>query len=237
MVYCWVDIQISVISKITHSSVQSYRLRPQRGVNFSLLRQLLFSEAPSDLPPPVFLHNYHHAQPTVLSVGICSYITKVSIDDRWKSYYQPNPPYIFHSLFCAELSSATTYSSVRWKILEFRELSTADCCDSYYWLTKSSPDLPPSIFARNYYQEQTTGLYVIIDPDFIEVSIDDCWDICYSPNPFPISHPLFLLTNHSSVHWNRLRLHIGVSFLLLLWEYGRRRITLLWTATFLVSST
>ena len=33
--------------------------------------------------------NCHHVQPTVLSVGIGSYLREVSIADFWDSYYQP----------------------------------------------------------------------------------------------------------------------------------------------------
>ena len=86
----WDDLQVSVIAKITHSSVSSYRLRLQIGVNFLLLR-----------PPPVFARNNHHTQFTVLSIGIGSELIEVSIADCWDNYYRPTdqippdipPPY------------------------------------------------------------------------------------------------------------------------------------------------
>ena len=164
MADCSVDLQGSVIFEITHSSIYSYRLRLQRVVNFWLLRQLLSSEAPSNLPPPFFAQNYHLAQPTVMFVGIGSDLIEVSISDCWDSYYRPTKSWlIFHPLilrgiivrhnpqfyqlvqaqisprcqllifqtfiiyqilplsstpyFCAELSSGTTCSYVRWNSL------------------------------------------------------------------------------------------------------------------------
>ena len=44
-------------------------------------------------------------------------------------------------------------------------------------------------------------------------------------------------TTQISVRWNRIRLHRGVNFLLLVWEYVRKRITSLLTVVLLVSYT
>ena len=84
----WIDLQVFVISKTTHSSVHWHSLILQRGFNFWLLRQLLSTEGPSDLPPPIFAQNYHQVQPTVLYFGIVSDLREVSIADCWDIYYR-----------------------------------------------------------------------------------------------------------------------------------------------------
>ena len=89
MADCWVDIQVSFIAEINHSSVCWYRRRLQRGFNFWPLRQKLLTKYPSNLPPPVFARNCHQSQPTFLYVVIGSYLIEVSIADFWDSYYQP----------------------------------------------------------------------------------------------------------------------------------------------------
>ena len=130
-----VDIQVYVISKITHSSVRYYRLRLQRGFNFWLLIQLLSPKSPSDISPPVFARNYHHSQPTVLSVGIGLDLREMSISDCWESYHWPTdqilpniPPPGF----------ARNYHQAQPTVLsigigsDVTKVSIADCWDSYY---------------------------------------------------------------------------------------------------------
>ena len=223
MADCWVDLQVSVISEITHSYVRSYSLRLQRGVNFWFLRQLLLPKPPADLPPPFFMQNYHHVQPTILSVGIfsdlrevsisdfwdsyyqptdkimpdlpppdfvqdyhqaqhtvlsvgvVSDITKVSIADCWDSYYQPNPLSIFHLLFCAEFSSGTMHSSVRWNSLRVKK-----GFNFWFWRQLLSTDRTLPRSPTPYFR--------------VELSSD---------------------TTHRSFHWNRLRVQRGINLWLL----------------------
>ena len=143
MAYCWVDIQVYIIYKTTHSSVHWYTDRLQIGINCWLMRHLLSTEASSNLPPSVLARNYHQAKPTVLSVVIGQELREVSIADYWDSYYLPTnqiltdlPPPVFARNY--HQAQPTVLSVVIG--LDVTKVSIADCWESYY-----RPD-PPSIF-------------------------------------------------------------------------------------------
>ena len=57
------------------------------------------TESLPNIAPPVFNHNYHQAQYTVLSVGIGSDLVEVSIADFSDISYPQNNWPIFHPLF------------------------------------------------------------------------------------------------------------------------------------------
>ena len=132
----------------THIPICWNRLRLQISVNCWFLIQLLSTEAMSDLPPPVLAQNYDQEQPIVLSVGLGSDLREVSIAGFW-----------------AELSSGTTHCSFHWNRL--RSQRGVNCWLLIHLLsTKSSLNLPPPLFARNYHQAQLTVLSVEIGSYF-----------------------------------------------------------------------
>ena len=159
MADCWVYLQVSVIDKITHSSVRSYMLILNRGVNLWLLRQLLSLKALSNLPPPVFLRNYHHAQPKFMSVSIGSDLRYVSITGFWDSYYRPTDqilPDIPPPDFARNHNEAKpTFISVGVDS-DIINVSIADCWDIYYL-----PN-PPSIFQHLF----SCGILIRHNPQF-----------------------------------------------------------------------
>ena len=142
MADCWVDIQFSVIAKITHSSFRSYRLRLQRGFNFWLLGQLLSPEDLYEMPPPVFVSNDYQAPPKVLSVGIVSDLREVSIDDCWDSYYWltdqilPDLPPPDFARNCHQAKPTVFSVGIGSYVTK---VSVSDFWYSYYWTN------PPSI--------------------------------------------------------------------------------------------
>ena len=61
------------------------------------------------------------------------------------------------------------------------EVSMADC-----WV-----DLQVSIMAENTHLAQPTVLSIVLGSYFREVSISDCWESFFQPDPRSIFHPLF----------------------------------------------
>ena len=55
-----------------------------------------------------------------------------------------------------------------------------------YWV-----DIKVSVIAANYHLAQPKVLSVGIGSDFRDLSITDCWESYYQPNPRLIFHPLF----------------------------------------------
>ena len=75
-------------------------------------------------------------------------------------------------------------------VSDLREVSIADCWDSYYQMNNQIlPGLPPPVFAQIYHQAQPTVISIGIGSELRKVSISDFWDSYYCPNPRPISHP------------------------------------------------
>ena len=146
---CWVDIQVSVIFKITHSSVLPHIIRLQRGVNLWLLIKLLLTESPSNIPPPIFARNYHQAQPTGMSVGTVSDLREVSITDCWDSHYQPTDK-ILPNITLPDF--VHNYHQAQHKVLsvgigsDVTKVSMADCWDSYY--KPNTPSIFHPLFSR-----------------------------------------------------------------------------------------
>ena len=162
MVDCWVDLQVSVISKITHSSVRWNRLILQRSINCWFLRQLLLPEAPPDLPPPVFAQNYHQAQSTVLSVGICSDLIEVSIANFWGSYYRPTEQ-ILPDILPPDF--ARNYHHAQPTVLSVgigsytTKVSIDDWWDIYY--QQNPPSISPPLFLRGIIFSQNLQLFIL----------------------------------------------------------------------------